>query len=116
VPNNDKELVEQAAASIGLAGEWKNGEFRPVEHAGKVFDPLNDDADAFRLVVSNNISVDSAGGEVVIASNQRENGPHIVEAIPSGDEPYSQRKATAARRAVVRVASELAPPRIDSSN
>ena len=54
----DKELLELAAKAAGITGSWHRSGY--VAYSGwsdSIFDPLNDDGDAFRLAVELRIDV-----------------------------------------------------------
>ena len=121
----DRELLELAAKAAGIeVHESDDGTMqrRPVlamthyvqgqPYSETRWDPLRDDAQALRLAVKLQLTVQvgSLDGTVVVTSN---NDSRIYEAenyLPGGD-PYA-----AARRAIVRAAAELAKSGEDMSN
>lgn len=95
----DRELLQKAAKA---AGYW-SVEFRCPDMLPAGWDPLADDAHAFRLAVKLRIDVAHfAGSEFVEAWN-----PAMVDPL---DEPYRADPYAAARRAIVRAAAAMAPP------
>jgi len=107
----DKELLELAAKAAGInlkPMEIKNvseiGDDRfigymadPEEWVRGWFNPLTDDADAFRLAVTLLFEIDMSNGCVAV---RHSSGVKILEAF--NQEPYA-----ATRRAIVRAAAEI---------
>ena len=104
-----RELLEAAAKAAGIVGKYDDiaGEagiivmrgFGSRVWTGKVWNPLTDDGDAFRLAVKLKLDVDCAGGEVVVAYEQITHA-HAAERV--GDDPLA-----ATRRAIVMAAAEI---------
>ena len=73
---NDRELLEMAAKTVGVMLEWDGPaeNWKPMYYQGKTyltFNPLEDDGDAFRLMVELDIAyepVGSANGNPNIAN------------------------------------------------
>lgn len=103
----DRELLEKAAKAAGLHGEFgslfgKEGIIvvkRPGSRlwTGKVWNPLTDDGDVFRLAVKLNLGVQSwhgSDGGYALARWSDKDDDCVAES--SGDDPYA-----ATRRAIV---------------
>jgi hypothetical protein len=86
----DEELTELAAKAFGL---------NEYESQFWGFDPLNEDADAFRLAVKLRLPIRDGFNGTVITGNEKSGWP-IWEMY--GDDPYA-----ATRRAIVRAAAEI---------
>lgn len=95
-----RELLEMAARAAGYNGF--------PGHADQMIDsgwnPLEDDADAFRLMVSVGLDVEwCSSGRVSAYRHANANG-HCFTAMES----YREDRAAATRRAIVRAAAEMA--------
>lgn len=60
----DRQLLELAAKAVGMELEWFDGmnedTYDQAIHNGDVWDPLNDDGDAFRLAVTLGLRIDAS--------------------------------------------------------
>ena len=103
----DRELVELAAKAMGYdgLGSFDECEGCLTDHTVFIFDPLNDDADAFRLVVNLHLWVDCDPEcvNVIAFKNNRPGAGARIGAI----EEYGADPAAATRRAIARVAAEI---------
>lgn len=113
----DKELLELSAKAAGIHIEWKEwvnsriAEFKTIKHTrrygfwsdGKVWNPLEDDGDAFRLMVCLYIDIEwSACGRVEAYQHATADG-YCFTATESSRED----RASNTRRAIVRAAAEI---------
>jgi hypothetical protein len=97
----DRELLELAAKSAGIALEFDNegepcfwGDYRGLPQK-EMWNPLTDDGDAQRLAVKLRIDVEHLAMEVFAVK-----GEMVI--IEPNDDPYA-----ATRRAIVRAAAEI---------
>lgn len=116
----DRELIEAAAKAAGMTGmKWTGSSLgkmidptRPDETGtvGPNWNPLADDADALRLAVKLEFTVNTAfmqhwGMNAMVTDDRcKANGLSGYGTTPHGDDPYA-----ATRRAIVRAAAALAP-------
>jgi hypothetical protein len=114
---NDKELLELAAKAVGielLSEEWKDeGGFiyyyYKIHGDTQGWNPLNSDADALRLAVKLNMTINIGGfchwGAVTDVTTPWHIKQKLTGIHPEthGDDPYA-----ATRRAIVRAAAEIA--------
>jgi hypothetical protein len=98
----DRELLELAAKAAGIDGFFVDAGLNAGSNAfPKVWNPLTDDGDAFRLAVKLNFNVCKREHEVEIFND--DNGEFLCSiSISEGDDPCA-----ATRRAIVRAAAEL---------
>ena len=108
--SSDRELLALAAKAAGYTpdGSFGSGIYVCVNvgkrnQTGFGFDPLNKDGDAFRLLVSLNLSVQCPGGMVFTDAFHVQSPDPVHVAV----EMVSDDPAKALRRAIVRVAAEL---------
>lgn len=115
--SNDRELLELAARAAGYDVEWKEwrtsriaefGAIKYTKHAGfwvesKQWDPLADDADAFRLMVRLGLLVD------VMPDRTEVTWPgSAFYSLPPVRVEHGGDAAAATRRAIVMAAAEMA--------
>lgn len=95
----DRELLELAAKAAGKdSSRWVDGFGLLQNGSGSIWNPLTDDGDALRLAVKLGIHIGpNPGNGCAIAYNAE----HIAE------EEYSEDKAAATRRAIVRAAAAI---------
>lgn len=97
----DRELLELAAKAAGLDdARWQDGIWSEKlwEVIGEGYwNPLEDDADAFRLMVDLKMCTDTAWGHAFASCSGG-----IPVAIPQLDDPFAT-----TRRAIVTVAAEI---------
>jgi hypothetical protein len=98
----DRELLELAAKAAGIDGFFVDAGLNAGSNAfPKVWNPLTDDGDAFRLAVKLNFNVCKREHEVEIFND--DNGEFLCSiSISEGDDPCA-----ATRRAIVRAAAEI---------
>jgi len=93
----DHELLEAAAKAVGIDIEWQSGAWAHNNETGCEWNPLTDDGDALRLMVSlrMNVHLDS----------------NMVDVDPDGiswfSEAYGANPYAATRRAIVRAAAAI---------
>ena len=102
----DKELLELAAKAAGYipVGESEEGIFLVSQDGNKtygIWDPLDKDAQAFRLAVKLEIYAVVAA-DLNVVSGRIRNGPRTSWREEINDDPYA-----ATRRAIVRAAAEI---------
>ena len=97
---DDRTLLELAAkvANLDGLGSWDERSKCLTDHEGWYFDPLNDNHDAFQLMVKLQLSVEYHGECIVVT------GDGCIDCVVNcnGD------SVAAARRAIVRAASRFA--------
>lgn len=106
----DRELLEAAAKAAGIEVLYCSDGFRLSKNgvATHKWDPLNSEADAFRLMVKLNLFVFygwtyAPGEDIPIANVVVDNAEQTVPSGEiKGDDPYA-----ATRRAIVRAAAEI---------
>lgn len=104
--SSDRELLELAAKAAGVKLRFLLGMYAVPFSDGPIvgeWNPLDSDSDAFRLLVSLNLSVQCPGGMVFTDAYHVQSPDPIHVAV----EMVSDDPAKALRRAIVRVAAEL---------
>lgn len=101
---DDKQLLERAARAAGIEASPGAMTGKLVIHGtSRIWNPLEDDADAFRLMVQLKLDVEwCASGRVSAYRHANANG-HCFTAIESSREDRS----AATRRAIVRAAAAI---------
>lgn len=97
----DKELIELAAKAAGITGTWhRSGYVAYSGWSGSIFDPLNDDGDAFRLAVKLKIKFERHIAHPFVAA-------FATGIVGRFEEQEGEDACSATRRAITRSAAQI---------
>ncbi len=100
--STDRELLEKAARAAGYPPEWRGSMRVETDTGPRWWNPLADDADAFRLAVKLGLNVCTPTEKHSTAFVQQWHGLGPSASEPAGSDPYA-----ATRRCIVRAAASI---------
>lgn len=106
----DKELLERAAGLVGRSLQWSHDgdlcwldrEMPDSVNNDAPWNPLENDGDAFRLMIALEIDIDHWSSQIFAASCISEGSRQVCERLDPGVE-----RSAATRRAIVRAAASV---------